>query len=134
MWSEVLEYGKLIPRPPARGSTGPMDRSRRQLGYHRAMARTQTMVQLNERLVRVLDDIAHRRNLSRSALIREIIDNYLATAEELKIGAQIAAGYQKIPPVTPDEWGDLAAFTDLATADLLHRLDAEERRQGNDPW
>ncbi|MBK5228910.1 MAG: CopG family transcriptional regulator [Actinobacteria bacterium] len=98
------------------------------------MARTQTMVQLNERLVRVLDGIARRRNLSRSALIREIIDNYLATTEELKIGAQIAAGYQKIPPATPDEWGDLAALMDRSTADLLQRLDAEERRQGNDPW
>ena len=53
---------------------------------------------------------------------------------EAEIGRQIADGYRRIPPGTPDEWGNLEAMTDQATVDLLHHLDAEERAGGHDPW
>lgn len=98
------------------------------------MARTQTMVQLTDDLVAALSAEAHRRGLSRSALIRRVLEEFLAGQAEASIGSQIAEGYRRIPPATPDQWGDLSQMTDQATADLLVRLDAEERAAGLDPW
>ena len=98
------------------------------------MARTQTMVQLTDRLVRLLDRVAARRGVSRSALIRTAVEQFLEKDEEAAVGRQIVAGYERIPPGTPDEWGDLSDISDRATADLLHRLDAEERAAGHEPW
>lgn len=96
------------------------------------MARTQTMVQLNDRLLRLLDRRAARRGVSRSALIRSALEEFLSEDEEAAIGEQIAEGYRRIPPVTPDEWGDLQELTDNATVDVLHRLDAEESASGHE--
>ena len=73
--------------------------------YDWPMGRVQTMVQLTDELVERLDREAARRGV-----------------------------YTRIPPAVPDEWGDLAAMADQASADLLRRLDAEERRQGREPW
>lgn len=42
-----------------------------------ALARTQTMVQLSDELVAALDDEAERRNMSRSALIRQAVTEFL---------------------------------------------------------
>lgn len=92
------------------------------------------MVQLSSDLVRMLDNEAARRGLSRSALIREVLEQSLADERAAQIGLRIAEGYRRIPPATPDEWGDIAAQTDAATADVLHRLDAEERAQGHPAW
>ena len=92
------------------------------------------MVQLTDRLVRLLDRVAARRGVSRSALIRTAVEQFLEKDEEAAVGRQIVAGYERIPPATPDEWGDLSELTDRATADLLHRLDAEEGAAGHDPW
>jgi len=88
------------------------------------------MVQLSADLVESLDREASRRGTSRSALIRAALEDFLSADREAEIGRRIAEGYRRIPPATPDEWGDLAAVTGQATVDLLHRLDAEER----DPW
>lgn len=98
------------------------------------MARVQTMVQLSDELVRLLDGEAARRGLSRSALVRNLLEESLADARQAAIGRQIVEGYRRIPPATPDEWGDLAAMTDQASGDLLHRLDHEERAAGRGPW
>ena len=98
------------------------------------MARLQTMVQLSDDLVASLDREASRRGTSRSSLIRSVLEDFLSADREAEIGRRIADGYRRLPPATPDEWGDLAATTDRATADLLHRLDAEERAGGHDPW
>lgn len=98
------------------------------------MARVQTMVQLSEELVRLLDGKAAKRGLSRSALIREVLEASLADEREAEIGRQIADGYRRIPPGTPDEWGDLEQQTDTAMTDMLQRLDAEERAAGHPPW
>jgi Arc/MetJ-type ribon-helix-helix transcriptional regulator len=92
------------------------------------------MVQLTDRLVRLLDDLAARQGVSRSALIRTAVEQFLEKDEGAALGRQIADGYERIPPGTPDEWGDLSDITDRATADLLHRLDAEERAAGHEPW
>jgi len=98
------------------------------------MARVQTMVQLSDELVESLDREATRRGLSRSALIRGVLEEFLAADREATIGRRIVEGYECIPPATPDAWGDLATMTDSATVDLLHRLDAEEREARQRPW
>ena len=98
------------------------------------MARVQTMVQLTDALLESLDREASRRATSRSALIRTALEDFLGADREAAIGQRIADGYGRIPPATPDEWGDISRMTDLATADLLVRLDAEERAGGHAPW
>lgn len=92
------------------------------------------MVQLTDEMVRALSDEAARRGLSRSALIRGILLEHLDALARDSIGIRIADGYRRIPPGTPDEWGEVDRITDQATADLLARLDAEERAAGRDPW
>lgn len=92
------------------------------------------MVQLTDRLVRLLDQNAARRGMSRSALIRAALEEFLTKDREAEVGREIVEGYTRIPPATPDDWGDLAELTDQATVDVLHRLDAEERSEGHEPW
>ena len=92
------------------------------------------MVQLTEDLVALLDREAARRGVSRSALIRTALEEFLRNDQEAAISRRIVDGYVRIPPEAPDEWGDLAETTDQASVDLLRRLDAEERRQGRPPW
>lgn len=98
------------------------------------MARTQTMVQLTAELVQSLDAIAARRAVSRSALIREFVLEGLERSGEAAIGERIVAGYRRIPQAHPDEWGDPIVAADIATGELLQRLDAEERAAGHDRW
>ena len=92
------------------------------------------MVQLSDDLVSALTTEAQRRGLSRSALIRRVLQEYLEGQAEASIGRRIAEGYRRVPPATPDEWGDLSRMTDQATRDLLARLDAEERAAVLPPW
>jgi hypothetical protein len=94
----------------------------------------QTMVQLTEELVDVLDREAARRQLSRSALIREILHEHLAGAADARLSERIVAGYRRIPPATPDGWADVDGLTDTSTRELLERLDAEEREGGRGTW
>lgn len=92
------------------------------------------MVQLSDELLALLDKEAGRRGLSRSALIRAAVEEYLRDEREAEIDRQIIEGYGRIPPATPDEWGDLQAEGDVASAETLARLDAEERAAGLGPW
>lgn len=61
------------------------------------MARTQTLVQLNDELLRRLDERAAREGRSRSALIRDAIDAYLYDEAEARIDREIREGYERIP-------------------------------------
>lgn len=92
------------------------------------------MVQLTDELVDALSEEARRRGLSRSALIREVLEEHLQAQGRVAVGRQIAEGYARVPPATPDEWGRVDDLTDRATADVLVRLDAEERNAGAAPW
>lgn len=96
--------------------------------------RTQTLVQLNDTLLAMLDQRAAQRGLSRSQLVREAIEAHLADDHEAEISGQILAGYERIPQSTPDEWGAPSDFITGATRDLHRRVDAEERRVGQPPW
>src|SRR5438874_85684 len=98
------------------------------------MARTQTIVQLSDELVGELDAIARRRNISRSALIRDLLEQGLAEDHERTIGEQIAEGYRRIPQGTPDVWGNLEAETEALGDEAMADLAAEERAAGHDPW
>lgn len=98
------------------------------------MARVQTLVQLTDELLTLLDEEAEQRGLSRSALIRAILDEHLDDRRRSAVSARIVAGYRQLPPATPDAWGDPATQGDTATRELLQRLDEEERRAGRDPW
>ena len=92
------------------------------------------MLQLPEDMVRALDLRASSRGMSRSALVREIVEESLGNDRRAITGRQIADGYRRIPAGTPDEWADLAALEDANTLDLLRRLDGEERKQGHRAW
>ncbi len=92
------------------------------------------MVQLTQELLESLDTIAEQRSISRSALIREFVLDGLRQGEASAIGERIADGYRRIPQAHPDEWGDPLLSADVATGELLARLDAEERAAGHDSW
>lgn len=74
------------------------------------MARTQTLVQLNEALLARLDERAGREGRSRSALIRSAIERYLEDDLATEADRAIAEGYRRIPQ-TPaeDVWAEAAA-------------------------
>lgn len=92
------------------------------------------MVQLTDELLAALDIEAARRGVSRSALIREILDGHLAEHHEAALSRAIVDGYRRVPPGTPDEWGPLSDLADRSALETLQRLDAEEAREGLPPW
>ena len=83
------------------------------------MARKQTLVQLSDEIVGVLDAIARDRGRSRSELIREALETHYRDAFEAEIDRRIVEGYRRIPPT------DLGGAAGL---DHLRRMNAE------DPW
>jgi predicted transcriptional regulator len=92
------------------------------------------MVQLTKELITDLDAEAAERGVSRSAVIREAVEQHLAGRRHDAIGEAIAEGYRRIPPGTPDEWGDLEQVGDIAGHETAQRLDQEEREAGFGPW
>jgi predicted transcriptional regulator len=94
----------------------------------------QTMVQLTDDLVRLLDEEASRRGTSRSALIREAVLAHLSASEAALQSRQIVEGYRRIPPGTPDGWADLEAMQDVSLKETMQRMSEEEERSGHDPW
>lgn len=67
------------------------------IGYPMAVARIQTLVQLNDDLLALLDERASRSRRSRSELIREAIEMYLHEEREAEIDRQIAESYRRFP-------------------------------------
>jgi predicted DNA-binding protein len=72
--------------------------------YHMAMARTQTLVQLSDELLERLDARRAREGRSRSEVVREAIEQYLAADREAEIDRLIVEAYTRRPP--EDVWGD----------------------------
>lgn len=91
------------------------------------------MVQLTDELVELLDRRAARDGVSRSQVIRIAIEAYLGEDREREIDRQIIEGYRRIPPDTPDEWGDVGAWHDAIQANR-RAVQAEEREAGHEPW
>jgi hypothetical protein len=92
------------------------------------------MVQLADDLLELIDAEAGRRGISRSALIREALRDYLAGSVDAAITTRIVEGYKKRPQATVDEWGGLAEQSARAAREVAKRLDAEERAAGLEPW
>lgn len=83
-----------------------------------AVARKQTLVQLNDELVELLDREAARSGRSRSAVIREAIEAHLHDEIEAEISRQIVEGYKRIPETEEElEWADIATEQLLAPDD-----------------
>lgn len=72
------------------------------------VTRTQTLVQLDDRLVSLLDQRASREGLSRSALVRMALEAFLGEDLEAEVDRAIVAGYRAMPP--PEPSGDLLAL------------------------
>ena len=66
------------------------------------------LVQLTEELLAVLDERASRTGLSRSDLIREAIERYVAQDISARIDAAILTGYGRVPQ-EPDRWSEVVA-------------------------
>jgi metal-responsive CopG/Arc/MetJ family transcriptional regulator len=61
------------------------------------MARTQTLVQLSSELLSLLDARAAREGRSRSALIREALQDYLAADREAEADRRLVEAYTRMP-------------------------------------
>jgi predicted transcriptional regulator len=101
---------------------------------HSTKARTQTLVQLSDELLDVLDRVAAARGTSRSALVRELLWEALDDDRDRRIGELIADGYRRMPQGIPDAWGELGSSAEHGDPETLRRLDAEERTAGFTPW
>lgn len=99
-----------------------------------AVARTQTLVQLNDALVAALDQRATKRGVSRSHLVREAVEAYLRVDLDAELTRRIVDGYRRHPQWEPDEWGDPSALAEQASSEMFRRLDEEERAAGHEPW
>ena len=99
--------------------------------------RTQTMVQLNEELLERLDRRVSASGVSRSQVIREAIEAYLADDQAVTTDRLIVEGYTRMPQggeFDADGWGELGRMATVLTADQMHRLNEEERAAGFEPW
>lgn len=99
-----------------------------------SVARSETIVQLNEVLLAALDQRAAQRGVSRSQIVREAIEAHLGGDVDQEITRRIVAGYERVPQSTPDEWGDPHLLAAVTSRDAHRRLDAEERAAGHEPW
>jgi len=98
---------------------------------------TQTTVQLDIELIKKLDIFASRAGISRSQLIRQAIDMYLAEDEEAKIDRALIDAYTRMPQAGEfdrDEWGDMGGMATAPTEHSLRHLEQEERAAGFEPW
>lgn len=96
------------------------------------MGRTQTLVQLNERLLDGLDRAAAQRGVSRSQVIREAVEQYLDEEMRSAVDEALLAGYARSPQQDADDWGQL--HDDVRVAANLGALEAEEDAAGMSPW
>jgi metal-responsive CopG/Arc/MetJ family transcriptional regulator len=71
------------------------------------MARKQVLVQLDDELLKDLDEAAKAAGVSRSALIRRASEHFLEAAHELELDRQMQEGYRRVPP--DEDWNDYYA-------------------------
>jgi metal-responsive CopG/Arc/MetJ family transcriptional regulator len=72
-----------------------------------AMARTQTLVQLSDELLHRLDAYRAREGRSRSEVVREAIEQYLAADREAETDRLLVEAYTRQPP--ENVWEEQAA-------------------------
>ncbi|MGI8729342.1 MAG: ribbon-helix-helix domain-containing protein [Solirubrobacteraceae bacterium] len=92
------------------------------------MARTQTLVQLTDDLVETLDRRAAVLNVSRSALIRDLLTEALGSQRSDELSRRMIEGYRDMPQDTgEDAWGDLDEWTQANARRNMAALRAEEQ-------
>lgn len=69
--------------------------------------RTQVLVQLSDELIAVLDERSVTMGKSRSGLIREAVENYMAESVQAEIDRQIVEAYSQMP--AEDIWAKATA-------------------------
>lgn len=90
------------------------------------IARKQTLVQLSDELVELLDRRALSEEKSRSAVIREAIEEHLHDEVEAEKVRQYVEAYRRMPQTDEElEWADAAA------SEMMRYLEEEE---GEDGW
>lgn len=77
------------------------------------VARRQTLVQLSDELLALLDERAAKSGRSRSEIIRAAIERELAAERDAAIDAAIVEGYTRIPQ-EPDPWAERSARESIA--------------------
>ena len=77
------------------------------------VARQQTLVQLTDELLALLDEKAAKEGTSRSELIRRAIERFLRDERRAAIDAAIVEGYTRIPD-EDDPWAHAAARRSIA--------------------
>jgi len=75
--------------------------------------RTQTIVQLSDQLVAMLDERAQREGTSRSAIIRAAVEAWLADDADAAIDRAIIDGYRRHPPAIPTDLEEAAAIASI---------------------
>lgn len=101
------------------------------------MGTRETMVQLTDELVELLDRRAAQEQVSRSALIRDAVEAFLASDREAALDRAIREGYTKMPQggeFDVDEWGDLGGMVTGLSIEALRAINREEREAGFEPW
>ena len=78
------------------------------------VARQQTLVQLTDELIALLDERAARDGTSRSELIRRAIESFLHDERKAAIDAAIVEAYARIPQPDHDPWAEAAAKRSIA--------------------
>jgi predicted transcriptional regulator len=78
------------------------------------MARRQTLVQLSDELIALLDERAAKSGRSRSEIIRSAVERELAADREAAIDREIVEGYTRIPPGEFDAWARVSARRSIA--------------------
>lgn len=71
-------------------------------------------MQLTDELVDQLDRIAHDRGVRRSEVVRDALTAYVLREDEAEKERRWIEGYTRIPPGTPDEWGNLEEWGEAA--------------------
>ncbi|MGZ4142186.1 MAG: ribbon-helix-helix protein, CopG family [Actinomycetota bacterium] len=80
------------------------------------MARKQVLVQLNDELLKRLDELGQQTGQSRSAMVRDAVEWYMARESKAEKDRRSIQGYIRIPD-TVDE--DLAALAEWSLRESL---------------
>ena len=89
---------------PSRQAAGHWFEAPATIWHNMAMARRQTLIQLDDARLAALDERAATSGRSRSDLVREAIDLLLGTGHAAAIDAAIVEGYERVPASEPDTW------------------------------
>lgn len=120
---------------PRSGTPAPTTLPPYQFGMLCGMETTQIAVRLPSELLDEVDRIVQTEAAaSRADAVRQALDLWVRAAKRRRTGEAIVAGYDRMPPVRPDDWGDLNAALDWATAAVMSDLERQEREAGLEPW